>query len=113
MFDIAGQRLEALRVLGLPANAHGEQGAAMKAVDARHDAVLARVFEVAHAARQLECRLIGLGAGITEEHALGKGVGHQFLRQLQGRLIGQHVGHVPQLLRLLGDRCNQCGMRVS
>jgi hypothetical protein len=62
---------------------------------------------------QLEGGLVGFGAGVAEEHALGKGGVDQLVRQAQGRLVGEHVGDVPQLVGLLGQRLDQRRVAVA
>lgn len=64
-------------------------------------------------ARELERGLVGLGAGVAEEHALGEGGIDQLVGQAQGRLVGEHVGDVPQGVGLLGQRLDQCRMAVT
>lgn len=62
---------------------------------------------------QLECGLVGFGTGVAEERTVGKGRVDQLVRQAQGRLVGEHVGHVPQFVGLLGQGANQRRMRMA
>ncbi len=112
--DTGNLRAEAVGILGLTTDVHGKQGTAMEAVQRRDDFVL--VFTELFAGittRQFQCRFVGLGAGVAEEHAVGKGGVHQLVRQTQSRLIGEHVGDVPELARLLGERLDQCRMGMT
>ena len=59
------------------------------------------------AARELERRLVGLGARVAEEHALGERGVDEALREPQRRLVGEPVRHVPERARLLGQRADQ------
>ena len=58
------------------------------------------------AARELQRRLVRLGARIAEEHAVGERRVDQPLRQPQRRLVGEPVRHVPQRARLLVERAD-------
>ncbi|MDT4815155.1 hypothetical protein FQZ97_481770 [compost metagenome] len=114
MGDALHLRPEAIGIFRLAADGHGEQGAAVEAVGRRDDLVLVRAVDVVGiTAGQFERRLVGLGAGVGEEHALGEGGFHQLLGQAQGRFVGEHVGDVPDLARLLGQRPHQRRVRVA
>ncbi|MNY26551.1 hypothetical protein D3C86_1604080 [compost metagenome] len=114
MADAFDLRAEACRVLGLAGDADGEQGTTVEAVERGNDLALLRPGDfVAIAACQLEGGLVGLGAGVGEEHAVGEGGLGQQLGQAQGRLVGEHVGHVPELLRLFGQRLDQCRVGMA
>ena len=68
-------------------------------------------------ARELEARLDRLGAGVAEKRsdaALDRRDGRELLRQPHLRLVVE-VGprHVQELLRLIGDRFHDRGMRVA
>ncbi len=57
---------------------------------------------------QLDRRLVRLGAGIAQEHALGEmRCVHQLFGQPQRRLGVEHVAAVPELVRLRGERRQQ------
>ena len=108
MADAADRRTEALGVLGLAADADGEQGTTVEAVAAGDDLVLVGTKVVVRPTpRQLERRLVGLGAGVDEQHTVGKGRRHQLGCQPQGRFVGHDIGHMPELLRLLGQHLDQ------
>ncbi|MNZ80623.1 hypothetical protein D3C78_992650 [compost metagenome] len=108
MGDAFHLRPEAVGIFRLAADGHGEQGAAVEAVGRRDDLVLVRAVDVVGiTAGQFERCLVGLGAGVGEEYALGKGGIHQLPGQAQGRLVGEDVGHVPDLVGLLGERLDQ------
>ena len=114
MGDALNLRPETVGVLRLTADADGEQGTTMETVGSRDDLVLVRAKTVmSDAPRQLERSLVGLGAGVAEEHALGKGRLDQFLAQAQGRLVGEHVGDVPEDVGLLGQRGDQRRVAVA
>ncbi|MNZ65221.1 hypothetical protein D3C78_834080 [compost metagenome] len=114
MGDAGDFRTEAIGVLRLATDVHGEQGTAVEAVERGDDLVLLAAITVERdTTGQLEGGLVGFGAGVAEEGAVGKGGVDQFMRQAQGRLIGEHVGHVPQLVRLLGQGTDQRRMRVA
>ena len=114
MGDALDLRPETIGVLGLATNADGEQGTTVEAVERGDDLVLLRTETVmGDAAGQLEGGLVGLGAGVAEEHALGEGGIDQLVGQAQGRLVGEHVGDVPQGVGLLGQRLDQCRMAVT
>ena len=65
------------------------------------------------AAGQLEGRFVRFGTGVAEIDLLGEGGGDQFLGQAQGRLVGHHVGEVPQLLTLGFQGLDQFGMAMA
>jgi hypothetical protein len=112
--DAAGQRLEAAGVLLLPADAHREQRAAVERVGERDDLVLLRSGRgVRMPARELERRLVGLRAGIAEEHPLGECRRAELRREAQRGLVGHHVGQVPELLRLLLQCRHEARMTVT
>ena len=114
MGDALDLRPETVGVLRLAADADSEQSAAVEAVGSGDDLVLFRTEAVmGNATRQLERCLVGLGAGVAEEHALGEGRFDQLLAQAQGRLVGEHVGDVPQGIGLLGQRRDQCRVAVT
>ena len=64
-------------------------------------------------ARQFQGGFIGLCAGIAEKHFVGKGVFDQFFGQFLRRLGGVDIRNVPELLRLLGQGCDQIGMAMA
>ena len=98
---------ESRRVLRLAAGGDREQRAPVEAVERGDHADLPLAELVVRiAAGELQRRLVGLGARIAEEHALGERVLDQPLRETQRRLAGQPVRHVPQRARLVGDRAD-------
>ena len=98
--EALGQRLEALVELGLAGGGDRGQGAAVEGAQQRDHLVAARA---AVDAGQLDGRLVGLGAGIAQEHPVGEAVGHEQLGQLDLRPGVKQVGHVHQGLRLAAD----------
>ena len=62
---------------------------------------------------QLERRFVGLGSGVGEEHALGKGEVTQSFRQTQGGFVSHHVGQVPDFLSLIVQRAHQPRMGMA
>src|SRR5205085_2820704 len=81
----------------LPARGDREQRAYVERVDRRDDARLVRPVAVVRvAARELERRLVGLGARVAEERALRERRVDQALREPQRGLVGEPVRHVPQ-----------------
>ena len=102
------------RVLRLAAGGHGEQRAAVERVQRRDHADLLRAVAVVRvAARELQRRLVRLGAGVAEEHALGERRVDEPLREPQRRLVGEPVRHVPELPRLLVERVHHRRMAVA
>ncbi len=112
--EAGGIGTEAAGVLLLPAGGDGEQRAPVEGVLRRDDPQLVRAEPVVRvAARELQRRLVRLGTGIAEEHALGeRGVG-QPLGEPQRRFVGEPVRHVPQPARLLVDRLDHRRMAVA
>ena len=119
--EALGQRLERLVLGRLPGGVQGGEGAAVERAEGADDDVAAPAAE---AAGQLERALVGLGAGVGEEHlaaqasVLGpagladaeeavEGLGH-----LPARLGAEQVGHVEQRLGLLVQRLGDRGVAV-
>ena len=111
--DTSRNRLEALGVLGLAADADGEQRASVKGVVERDDLVLALGARIAVATCQLERGFVGLAPGVGEKHALGESLFGQLARQAQRRFVGDHVREVPELVALLGQRGHQLRVAVT
>ncbi|MNM70280.1 hypothetical protein D3C81_819060 [compost metagenome] len=112
--DAGDLRTETVGVLRLATDADGEQGTAVEAVHGGDDFVLFRAEAVmGDATGQLESGLVGLGAGVAEERTVGKGGVHQLVGQAQGRLVGEHVGYVPEGVGLLGQGLDQCRVAVA
>ena len=65
------------------------------------------------AARDLDRAFHGLGAGITEEHEIGKTLLAQPRRELVAVRAPEQVRHVPELCRLLLQRLDQMRVRVA
>ncbi|MNF83817.1 hypothetical protein D3C84_661500 [compost metagenome] len=108
MADAGDFRAETVGVLRLTADTHGEQGTTVEAVNSGDDFVLFRAETVmGDTTGQLEGGFVGFGAGVAEEGALSEGRVDQLVGQTQGRFVSEHVGHVPQLVGLLGQRANQ------
>jgi len=112
MVDAGRYRSKAFGVLGLATHAHGKQGATVEGILAGDDFVLFRTEMIGGIfACQLEAGFIGLGTGVAEEGTIGKGGGSQRMSQFQYRLVGEHIGHMPQLASLFGQRSHQ--LRVA
>ena len=86
----------------------------MEAVEAGDDFgfVFAKMIAAVFAC-QFQCGFIGLCAGVAEKHFVGKGVFDQFFGQFLCRLGGVDIRNVPELLRLLGQGCDQIGMAMA
>ena len=105
---------EAFQVLLVAGRGDGRQRAAVEGALEGDDApALGLAVGEVIAPRQLDGALAGLRAGIAEEHLVGERHLAQPLGQplLAGDAI--EIGAVPQLLRLLGERGDQLGMRVA
>jgi len=112
--DTGRVRAKAFGVLGLATYVHGKHGTAVEGVGAGNDFVLVGAVVVGSVfTRQLEGRFVGFGTGVTEEHALGKGLFYQRAGQLQGRFVGKHIRHVPQLAGLLGQGSHHFRVAVA
>ncbi|MNF77315.1 hypothetical protein D3C84_594560 [compost metagenome] len=114
MGDVGGLGTEAVRVGSLAADADGEEGAAVEALMEGDDLGLVGTELLDGVTTgQLERRFVRFGAGVAEIDLLGKGGGDQLLGQTQGRLVGHHVGEVPQLLALGFQGFDQLGMAMA
>ena len=72
--EALGQRLERLVLGGLAGGVERGEGAAVERAEGAHDDVAAPAAELAG---QLEGALVGLGAGVGEEHLAARAVGGQ------------------------------------
>ena len=109
--EAAGQGLVAFLVLGLRGGGDRGQRAAVEAAAEGHDDALIRraALRCRPFAHQLDRGLVGLGAGVAQEHAFGEARGgDQFLGQSQRRFAVEHVAGVPELAGLLGE----CGHQI-
>ena len=107
-------RLEALEVLGLPARRDGGQRPPVEGVaEGDHAVALGRASARLVDARELERAFHGLGAGIAEEHAVGKGCVGETLGKARLRRNLVEVRDVPELPALGLERGNDVRMRVA
>lgn len=105
---------EPVGIFGLPTHRHGEQRAAVKRVIEGDDFGFVRaVAGDGVMTRQFERRLVGLCAGVGEEHPVGEGGVDQFARQTQRRFIGEDVAGMPQGFALAFERLDQRRVAVS
>ncbi len=114
--EATGQRLVAFLVLGLRGGGDRGQGAAVEAAAEGDDHALLRraALRAGPLAHQLDRRLVGLGAGIAQEHALGEAAGaDEFLGKAQRRFAVEDVAGVPQLAGLLDQRRVQVRIVVA
>ena len=95
------QRLEARLYLAVAGGAQGGQGAAVEGSLQYHDGGLVDLALVAVQARQLDGRLVGLGAGVAKEAVVHARHATQGRAQLLLGLYAVQVGGVDQFVRLL------------
>ena len=114
MGDVGGFRAETVGVGRLAADADGEEGTTVEALVEGDDLGLVGTELVdGVAAGQLEGGFVCFGTGVAEIDLLGEGGVNQLLGQAQGRLVGHHVGEVPQLLTLGFQGLDQLGMAMT
>ena len=106
------ERLKALVVFLLAGCAQRRQRAAVKRTECGHDLEPAAAVLVAPSARELDRRLVGLGAGIAEERAAVAEPVCKPLGQSRHRLGVEHVRDVSELLGLFLDRAHDAGMTM-
>ena len=85
-----------------------------RAVRADHVEAIGTAVLLAVAARELDRALVGLGAGVGEEHATA--AAEQRVEPLGDpglHVVVIEVRHVQQRARLIGDRVGDLGMRVT
>ena len=113
------QRLEGFLLLGLTGGRKGGQGPTVKrVVGGKNVESFATTVGLAVTARQLDRALVGLGAGVGEEHLTGSSCrrGEQeveALRELGLALVEIEVRDVQQRAGLIGDRVGDGRMRVT
>ena len=105
---------EAFEIFGLPAGGDGRERAAVeRALESQHAKALAVAVDVLAPPRHLDRGLVGLGAGIGEEHEIGEGrVGEALGEPLAFRHLEQ-VGGVPELFALALQRLHEMGMGMA
>ena len=124
MGDALWKRAKALRVLGLPAYANREQRAPMERIVEGNDfmlvtcqyalsraslrMVVARIF-----AGELQCGFVGFCSRVGKKYPLGESQFAQPKCQPDGGLVRQHVGDVPELVGLFGQRVDGGRMRMA
>lgn len=105
---VIGQMGNALRqrriiagIFRLAADGDGEQRATVEGVVEGDDfAFFTAELIVGIFPRQLKGRLVRFGAGVAEEHLVGKGGLHEGFRQLQHRFVGIAIADMPQFRQL-------------
>jgi hypothetical protein len=114
LVEAVDHRTEAVEILFLTAGGQRRQRPAVESALESDDAIaLGMAARGVVFARGLDGAFHGFGAGIAEEHHVGKAR----LAQPPGYTLGLRnlveVGDVPELLRLLGDGGDQMRMRVA
>src|SRR5262249_14162211 len=114
LIEAVDDGIETLEMLLLAAGGDGGKGAAVeRALDGDDAIALWRAVLVVILAGHLEAAFDGLGAGIAEEHSVGKARRHEPLGQtLLARDLVQ-IRQMPDLPDLFGQRLHQVGMRVA
>ncbi len=114
MGDVGRLGTETVGVGGLATHAHGKEGTTVETLMEGDDLGLVGTKLLDGVTTgQLEGRLVGLGTGVAEVDLVGKRGGDQLLGQTQGRLVGHHVGEMPQLLALGFQGVDQLGMTMT
>ena len=109
MDKAGGQRLEQLMEVILSRGGKGGQGASVEAVLERHNGIaVPALFLGGILSRHFHGALVGLRAGIGEEHLLHAGFFAQQLCQLGAGLGVIEVGGVLHLTQLFRHRRNPC-----
>ena len=113
MLDLWRQRGKIPGVGRLTARRNGEQRPPVEGVLESDDAAfLTAKAIVGIFTRQLERRLIGLSAGVTEEDPVGEGGIDKHFGQTQDRLIGVAVAGMPEFAGLVSQGLHQTRMGV-
>ena len=113
MLDLWRQRGKIPGVGRLTARRNGEQRPPVEGVLESDDAAfLTAKAVVGIFTRQLERRLIGLSAGVTEEDPVGEGGIDKHFGQTQDRLIGVAVAGMPEFAGLVSQGLHQTRMGV-
>ncbi|CDA00238.1 uncharacterized protein BN745_01573 [Klebsiella variicola CAG:634] len=113
MLDLRRQRGKIPGVGRLTACRDGEQRPPVESVLKGDDAAfLTAKAIVGIFTRQLERRLIGLSAGVTEEDPVGEGGIDKHFGQTQDRLIGVAVAGMPEFAGLVSQGLHQTRMGV-
>ena len=108
------RRAEAVEIFPVAGRRDRRQRAAVKGALKRNDAeALRRARHRLIFARHLDRAFDRLGAGILEEHGVGKAQGAQPVGELFAFRNAVEVGDVPDFLRLRGQRFDQIRMRVA
>src|SRR5215469_8247973 len=110
-FDV---RSVALEIFGIARRRQGRERAAMEGAAAGDDPVTLGIAGVVMVfADDLQRQLNRLRPRIAEEHRVGEGVGNEPLGQLLLARYLEQVRAMPQLLRLLGQRLDEMGVRMA
>ncbi len=114
VLEAPGQRLEAVVVLLLRRGRDRRQGPAVKATPHADDvAAIARSVLLGPLTGELDRRLVGLGARVREEHAVGEGMLAEELGELGLLRDVKEVGHVDEGRRLLAQGAHHLRMAVA
>ncbi|MNU93415.1 hypothetical protein D3C71_833570 [compost metagenome] len=113
MDDISRFRAETVGILRLPAHRNRKQRTTVEGIMEGNNLGFVRtVTRRGVITRQLKGGFIGFGAGVHEQHTLGKGGVDYLTPQTQRRFVGEHVAGVPQGFALGFQRFNQRRMAV-
>ena len=113
--EARGQRLEAFLVLRLRGRGdRGQRAAVETAAEGDDDATLGgAALRACPLARELDRRLVGLGARVAQEHPLGETRGlRQFGGEAHRRLAVEDIAGVPEAAGLLGQHRHEAGVAV-
>src|SRR5258708_6084840 len=113
MHETFRQRCKRIRVLVLPAGGDGRESSSMKRTGGRDDLEGPVAIALPPLAGELDRRLVGFSARVTEEDARGERQLDEALRKLDLRLRVVEVGRVDEAARLRGERGHDVRMRVA
>ena len=106
--DPCGHRFERCALGRLTGHGERTHGASVKCLVRGHD------LRPAGESGQLECRLVGFGSGVAEEHPAGlPELVEKTLGEFDDPRVDVQIRDVAQSVELLGHRCHDRGMRVT